>query len=71
VRELLAHHGWVDTAVRRFGGWGGGLHTALLLGSGIEMLEDLVRGGASIGARVRDNRTPRAIAVRTANDQRR
>ena len=68
VRELLAHHGWVDTAGRRFGRWGGGLHTALLLGRGIEMIEDLVRGGASIDARDRDGRTPLAIAVRTAND---
>jgi len=68
VRELLLHHGWVDTAGRQFGRWGGGLHTALLLGRGIEMIDELLRGGASVGARDRDGRTALAIAVRTAND---
>lgn len=68
VRALLARRGWVDTAGRAHGRWGGGLHTALLVEAGMPMIETLLAGGASIAARDRDGRTPLAIAVRVAND---
>ena len=68
VRMLLDARGWVDTAGREHGRWGGGLHAALLLGKDLAMIEALLAGGASVAARDRDGRTPLAIAVRTAND---
>ena len=68
VRALCAHAGWVDTAGRAFGRWGGGLHAALLLGRDVAMIDELLAGGASIAARDRDGRTPLQIAVRTAHD---
>src|SRR6185436_21071673 len=60
---LLAHGAWPDLAGRRWGRGGGCLHAALLLGRGVELLEVLVRGGASVAARDRDGRMPLAIAV--------
>ena len=68
VRALLAHGGWVDTAGRAFGRWGGGLHAALLLARDAAMIDELLAGGASIAARDRDGRTALAIAVRTAHE---
>ncbi len=69
VRELLAHAGWVDTAGRAYGRWGGGLHTALLLGRDVAMIDELLAGGASVAARDRDGRTPLSIAVRTFHQE--
>ncbi len=68
VTLLLEHRGWVDTAGRSYGRWGGGLHAALLLGKDLAMIETLLAGGASIAALDRDGRTPLAISVRTANE---
>lgn len=68
VRLLLEHHGWVDTAGRTHGRWGGALHAALLLGRDVAMIDALLAGGASVAARDRDGRTPLAIAVRTAHE---
>ncbi len=67
VRLLLEHHALVDRAGRRYGRWGGGLHAALLLGRGLEMIDTLLAGGASVAARDAEGRTPLAIAVRTGD----
>jgi ankyrin repeat protein len=68
ARLLLAAGAWPDHAGRRWGRWGGCLHAALLLGRGVAMLELLLDGGASVGARDGEGHTPLQVAVRTARD---
>jgi ankyrin repeat protein len=65
ARLLLAYGAWPDRAGRRWGRWGGCLHSALLLGRGVGLMEVLLAGGASVTARDAQGRTPLAIAVRT------
>lgn len=67
ARLLLAYGAPADRAGRRWGRWGGCLHSALLLGRDLEMVEVLLDAGASVEARDTDGRTPLEIAVRTAN----
>ena len=64
ARLLLAHGAWPDHAGRHWGRHGGCLHAALLLDRPLGLIEVLLAGGASPGARDRDGRRPLAIAVR-------
>ncbi len=68
VRALLAYGAWPDHAGRRWGRSGGCLHAAVLLDRPRALIELLLAGGATPGARDRDGRTPLAIAHRCGRD---
>lgn len=68
IRALLAYGAWPDHAGRRWGHGGGCLHAAVLLDRPRALIELLIGGGATLGARDRDGRTPLAIAHRCGRD---
>ena len=65
VHQLLRYGAHPDRAGRKWGHWGGALHSAILLGRSVSLLTALLDGGASPSARDHDGRTPLALAVCT------